>query len=298
LGLGLPRLNCNPTCSPPAYEAVLNDEDTSIWGFGMCLGDVGGKLVLGSIGKEEKLYHGTLSSVPMLSTGLFGTYYSVGLAGISVGGEPIKSTSYSPPRQAIVDSGTTLLLLEKDIWDTLVQFFQARFCSLPGVCTEETIFDRGVCLTQPPQGFPTLSFDFEGVRLDLPPSMYFIQYKADVFCLGIQPANDRTVLGDTFMRAFYTFFDLARRRVAFARPNRQLCGHVNGSHTSELGSKPGIHLEPEIITSTSRSTEAMQFSVGAITGIGAIIGQLFICIEATRYLRPRPGVSSSTSRSR
>ncbi|GBG28783.1 Sodium/bile acid cotransporter [Hondaea fermentalgiana] len=285
LGLGLPRLNCNPTCSPPAYEAVLAAHAEETWGFGMCMGDSGGKMIFGSTGEDHRLFRGSLRSVPMLSTGLFGTYYSVGLTGISVGSEKVFSGSMAPPRQAIVDSGTTLLLLEEDLWQDLVQFFQGRYCRLPGICSEETIFEQGVCLTRPPQGFPTLSFDFAGVRLDLPPSMYFIQYKETAFCLGIQPAKDRTVLGDTFMRAYYTFFDLARRRVAFARPNRQVCGAVRSENLTSKGVHAAVHSHPGMLTSTSRATEAFQFSVGAIVGIAAILGQVFIsCLALAWFL--------------
>jgi len=283
-GLGLSRLNCNPTCSAPSYEVILGSLPKSeLFGFGMCLGDVSGKLVFGSDGSQENLHQGEIEYLPMLSSSLFGTYYSVGLTGLKVGPQRIYSTGMAPPRQAIVDSGTTLLLLEDSLWQSLELFFKENLCRLPGVCSNENIFKAGVCLTSAPKEFPTLRFEFAGgLQLDLPPSLYFVKYEASVYCLGIQPAGgERTVLGDTFMRAYFTVFDLGKRRIGFAKPNRRLCGAV-GDLIGAATALPNVKREPAYVTGISESVEAAQVAVAAIAGVAAVFGQLFVCVEISR----------------
>mmetsp|Transcript_37315 Transcript_37315/g.60673 ORF Transcript_37315/g.60673 Transcript_37315/m.60673 type:complete len:441 (+) Transcript_37315:173-1495(+) len=232
-GLGYPRLNCNPTCTEPVYDIILsalgnNSMDNHI--FSMCMGDSSGMLVLGSDGSDHDLFKGSLHYVPVLSSGLFGAYYTVGISNILVGLEGIAPAASTVPHQAILDSGTTLLLLEQSVWDGMVKHFQSRLCRLPGVCAAKSIFKPGVCLVSIPKGFPTISINLVGgIRLILPPNLYFIKYKtADgeiAYCFGIQPAgHERTVLGDTLLRGFHVVFDLPKQRVGFAEPNTEVCG--------------------------------------------------------------------------
>ena len=54
-GFGYGHLNCNPTCSTPAYEFFLGPKNTDKNMFAMCMNDHGGLLALGSDGETEGL---------------------------------------------------------------------------------------------------------------------------------------------------------------------------------------------------------------------------------------------------
>ncbi len=285
-GLGYPRLNCNPTCNEPVYDMMLQD-DQSPSVFSMCMGDESGVLVLGSDGTDEDIHIGPVHYVPVLSTGAFGTYYSIGLNEVMVGRVPVGSSiPLGGARQAIVDSGTTLLLLESDLWDAMKAFFQSRYCKLPGICSRRSIFDAGVCLTEKPVGFPSISFTLSGgLRLELPPSLYFIAYSDNslgrkVYCLGIQPAgHERTVLGDTLMRGYTTVFDLDKRRVGFSRPNRTTCGHIFGKAMLTEGTRP------QYLDGASPQAQASALALGLMSAVLAAFSQIILCARATRDLK-------------
>ncbi len=305
LGLGLPRLNCNPTCATPVYESVLVQSGLPAQ-FSLCLGDLRGALVLGSDGVEEGLHAGKVHYVPFMSNARFGTYYTVGIEGLLVDAVPLerpRDAGAAPwPRQAIVDSGTTLLLLENDLFAALKAFFQTRFCRLPGVCGAQSVFEQGVCLTELPRGFPTISLSLSGaaLRLELPPSVYFVAYRDpalghSVYCLGIQPAgHERTVLGDTLLRGFSTVFDLDRRRIGFARPNRTRCGPVATAalmHGDAQGGASGggnvrPHRAPASLTASSSTSQAVALALGSLAVFAAGLAQLLVCTRASSGLQP------------
>jgi hypothetical protein len=64
LGLAFPALNCNPTCTEPAYETLLRKASGASGKliFAMCFGDRGGKLVLGGDGRAHGLIRASASA--------------------------------------------------------------------------------------------------------------------------------------------------------------------------------------------------------------------------------------------
>jgi len=295
LGLGFPRLNCNPTCTEPAYLQMMNILGVEEKMFSMCMGDTTGWLELGSDGKESNLYVGKPVYVPVTGLVTGGTYYSVGLNGIRVGKEILGASISDSPYHAIVDSGTTLLLLQQSLWRGLVLYLQGRYCRLPGVCAndiKDTIFHPGVCLTKPPVDFPTITLTLVGgLSLELPPTIYFIHYDdpelgRHIYCLGIQGAGDeRTVIGDTVLRGFHVIYDLSRHRVGFANPNRTTCGKV------ELlsGDQDFINrAELGFILGTSKSNRAIALSFGTICGASALLALILITVRASKAVRRVP----------
>jgi len=286
-GLGLPALSCNPTCSKPVYEQIIEEQELPKV-FSMCFGDTTGMLVLGSNGKAEGLHSGGVHYVPILQSQMFGTYYKIALTQMFVGATLLDDSKLAFPREAIVDSGTTLLLLEDRLWTSLVAMFQTHYCHLQGVCDTSNVFEAGVCLTSPPKGFPKLSLSFTGgLRLELPPSLYFVKYDDPVFlrkvyCMGIQPAGgERTVIGDTLLRGFVTVHDLEKMRVGFALPNPDVCGNVASMTPARLRSKPYF------LSEVKNSSQAFALTLGTVVAFAAGLAQLILCARATRGLAPK-----------
>jgi len=166
-------------------------------------------------------------------------YYPVNLTDMKVAGQSLNMNTGVLNGQygALVDSGTTLMILPNSVFNRLNNVFQA-FCStykLPGVCGAapgQGLFD-GMCVTMSDDdraAFPTLSFTVPGISQDLTISSneYLIAQNASatntkrsgdfVWCLGIQsspPQQPITILGDTFMRGFYVIFDQESSSVGF-----------------------------------------------------------------------------------
>ena len=233
-GLAFPRLNCNPTCSPMAFEVPV---------FSLCMGDHRGLLLLGGDGSGEHMFVGPVHYVPILA-GVMPSYYIVKLDSVNV--DQTRLGDPGLPHHAIVDSGTTLLLLQEDLWVEFVSVMQSQLCWLPGVCTveEQSIFTPGICLSSlPNKRLPTISLSISGLILQLPPSAYFIKYKTggqSAYCLGIQSAGaERTVIGDTFLRLYHVVHDKENMRLGFALANSTTCGALDiSSHTLRIDQTP------------------------------------------------------------
>eukprot|EP00667_Euglena_gracilis_P011924 EG_transcript_12213 len=148
--------------------------------------------------------------------------------------------------EAIVDTGTTLLLLKSPAYDRLRDYFYAAFCSLdrrlPFVCPgdRDTVWDqqflRFWTLNATAVGrFPTLYFYFRAaessrgprgpgaagvVGVALAPETYWSCFPAlhtQRCYFGIHRSpSPVTILGDIFLRAHYVIFDRARGRLGFA----------------------------------------------------------------------------------
>jgi len=277
-GMGFPALSCNPTCSPLAFPVEV---------FSMCFGDSGGLLTLGTDGKEEGLAVGDIFYTPLVSS-FEPTYYVVQMDSISMDGSELEFSLFS--HQAIIDSGTTLLLLQDDIYKGFVRHLQTHYCWVPGVCTSGiSIFEQGVCLNLMPKGLPILEFRFGSVLLKLPPSFYFIQYDmpdGPVYCLGIQSAGlERTVVGNTFMRRFHTVFDRKRRRVGFAERHVDLCGSTRISSAVD----PLPPSEAKNAKRTSIALNAMSLTAGGILVASSILALIFIVVVAKKKIEQSLG---------
>ena len=169
-------------------EVVPNVTDM----FGICFGNSGGSLAFGGA-HSRHMQAGNLSWTPMRTTDGRYKYYTVGMQGISLGGEQV-SADLAP---ALVDTGTTLLLLRPDLFQLLVRFFQERYPHLPGVTGNTSVLSAGdqYCLnmggTPDWSAWPTIELQLDGLVLQLPPSLYFWPQanpkSPHEWCFGIQP---------------------------------------------------------------------------------------------------------------
>ncbi|XP_064895099.1 LOW QUALITY PROTEIN: gastricsin [Columba livia] len=113
--------------------------------------------------------------------------------------------------QAIVDTGTFLLTVPREYMGSFVE----------AVGAQQTSYGYEVECDEI-QNMPTITFIISGVQLPLYPSAYVLNNKG--YCiLGVEatylpPQNGQPlwILGDVFLREYYTVFDMADNRVGFA----------------------------------------------------------------------------------
>ncbi|KAJ3059257.1 1,3-beta-glucanosyltransferase, partial [Podochytrium sp. JEL0797] len=182
----------------------------------------GGKLILG--GADTTLYNGGFTFLPLtaypLTDPTFANYFwSVSAASIGVAGGP--TISAPAPTYGIVDSGTSLLVIDTITLDQVVASLNSvshganiAFNSKDGLY--ELSCAAAVKL-------PSIVLNLgHGIPFELAPQDYVMQLTSSLCALAIQGMDSQPnvptqwILGDTFMAKYYSVFDLGNQQVGFA----------------------------------------------------------------------------------
>ncbi|XP_064588883.1 gastricsin [Zonotrichia leucophrys gambelii] len=165
--------------------------------------DYGGELLLGGV--DPQLFQGDITWAPVTQR----LYWQVALEEVAIGQS---ATGWcSQGCQAIVDTGTFLLTVPQEYIESVLEALGAQ----------ETSYGYAVDCSDT-QSMPQLTFGIGGARLALPPSAYVLN--SNGYCtLAIEatylPSQDGQplwILGNVFLKEFYTVFDMANNRVGFA----------------------------------------------------------------------------------
>uniref|UniRef100_A0A8C5JGQ3 Peptidase A1 domain-containing protein n=1 Tax=Junco hyemalis TaxID=40217 RepID=A0A8C5JGQ3_JUNHY len=165
--------------------------------------DYGGELLLGGV--DPQLFQGDITWAPVTQR----LYWQVALEEVAIGQS---ATGWcSQGCQAIVDTGTFLLTVPQEYIESILEALGAQ----------ETSYGYAVDCSDT-QSMPQLTFGIGGARLALPPSAYVLN--SNGYCtLAIEatylPSQDGQplwILGNVFLKEFYTVFDMANNRVGFA----------------------------------------------------------------------------------
>jgi len=186
---------------PAPFSALVQTGQLDEPAFAFYLGDNGpGELVLGGV--DENHYSGNFTYVDVTEPG----YHQIALGGLSINGKSMTTVT-----TAIVDSGTSLLAGPKKEVKAIAAAVGAKQLS---PLVQEYLID---CNANAPDIVITLS----GKEYTLKFEDYIIKDAGE--CLfaftGIDipaPRGPLYILGDVFMRKFYTKFDVGNKRLGFA----------------------------------------------------------------------------------
>lgn len=202
LGMAFPILSVNSV--PTVFENIVNQGLVSSSVFAFYLGNSRsdrGELVLG--GTDPAHYTGDFSYVPLK----FATYWQIELGSVVVDGK-----TYDSNAKAIVDSGTSILTGPAD--------YVASIASALGA---HSVIE-GEYMMKCDYSAPSINFVLNGKNYELTPTDYLIP-DGDACLLGLMaldipaPTGPLWILGDVFMRKYYTVFDYGNKQVGFALAN-------------------------------------------------------------------------------
>ncbi|XP_009904497.2 pepsin B-like [Dryobates pubescens] len=163
----------------------------------------GGEVILG--GTDPQLYSGEILWAPVVQE----LYWKISIEEFSIGSS---ATGWcSQGCHGIVDTGTFLLTIPGQFLPAFLQALGA----------EESDYGFVIDCSDVPS-LPTLYFAISGAQLPLPPSVYVL--KSDGLCtLGVEgtyvasaSGQPLWILGNLFLRQYYSIFDMANNRVGFA----------------------------------------------------------------------------------
>lgn len=167
-------------------------------------GKSGSTLTLG--GTNSDFYTGDFSYVPLAKAASVLPYWMVSASDIKIGGESTKACGWLLGCESVVDTGTSVIAGPPDAMNTIV----AKIGKVEEDCSNA-------------KSLPTVTFSIGGHDFDLEPDFYVIRAKDDSGkeqCqLGMQGINAGAplwILGDPFLRKYYTVWDKDNSRVGFA----------------------------------------------------------------------------------
>jgi len=212
LGLAFPALSVNHV--PTAFQNLVEQGLVQKGEFAFYLGDSTkdfGELTLGGV--DPLRFTGDIVWEPLKAA----TYWEINLQNAQVGGVSYVSGGVN----AIVDSGTSLLTAPSEVVAKIakqlhaVEVIQGEYFVK---CNYDTL--------------PNIDFTIGGKVYSLAPIDYLVP-DGDICLLGIigldipVPTGPLWILGDIFMRKYYTVFDYDHKRVGFA-----LADHRNTTATA------------------------------------------------------------------
>ena len=205
LGLGWPEISVNKIT--PVFFNLIKQNKVDAGQFSFWLagtpGKNGGELALG--GTDPDHYSGDFNYVPVTKEG----YWQISADSVSIGNSTLRSNF-----QAVVDSGTSLLAF--------------RLADAIHINSQLNCTDSGIeCVFKVCPDFntlPDLTFILGGRGYVLTGKDYILQMESGgqtqcisgIMGMPVLPEHLDAIIGDVFMRKFYTTFDVTNKRVGFA----------------------------------------------------------------------------------
>ena len=204
LGLGFDRLSVN-NIVPPFYNMVNQKKiDEAVFAFYLSgeSGSDDSEVVFGGVDKDH--YTGKITEIPLRRK----AYWEVDLDSISFGNE----TAELENTGVILDTGTSLIALPSDLAELLNKEIGAKK-SYNGQYTVE-------CSAR--DDLPDITFALSGHDFAIGPYDYILEMQGSCIStfMGMDfpaPVGPLAILGDAFLRKWYSIYDLEKGTVGLAK---------------------------------------------------------------------------------
>merc|ERR1711972_514940 len=167
-------------------------------------GKSGSTLTLG--GTDSSFYTGDFSYFPVAKAAKLLPYWLISAKSIDVAGASAVSCNFLTGCYMVVDTGTSVIAGPPSTVGQLT----SKIGNVSPDCSNV-------------DGLPVITFNFGGKNFDLGPDFYVLRMKdesgKDQCQLGIEGVNAGVpiwILGDPFLRKYYTVWDTEQNRVGFA----------------------------------------------------------------------------------
>lgn len=205
LGMGPAKAAVDKVAMPMAQLKAQGKISQNIFSFYLSSNQsAGSTLVLG--GTDQQYYTGDFSYIPVAKAAALLPYWLVSASDIKVGGESIKACNFLIGCEMVVDTGTSILAGPVNAVNKLI----APIGNVSEDCSNV-------------DSLPTITFSINGHDFDLTPDFYVLRgadENGKIQCqLGIEGVNAGVpiwILGDPFLRKYYTVWDAESNRVGFA----------------------------------------------------------------------------------
>ncbi|KAJ0259749.1 aspartic protease [Hirschfeldia incana] len=154
------------------------------------------------------------------------TYYYLTLEAISVGKTkiPYTGSSYYPNNDdvsmkgnIIIDSGTTLTLLESGFYDSFGEAVEEAVAGAKRVSDPQGLLSHCFKSGSAEIGLPEITMHFTGADVKLSPLNAFVKVSEDMVCMSMIPTTEVAIYGNFAQMDFLVGYDLDKRTVSFQR---------------------------------------------------------------------------------
>jgi len=207
-GLGYDRISVKGVV-PPFYNMVnsglLDNSVFSFWLNNANEGEVGGELVFGDY--DTSHFNGKIHWAPVKRK----MYWEVQLEKVVFDGEEVDMDDTG----AAIDTGTSLLAVPTVVADLINKQIGAK----------KNFAGQYVIECDKVPGLPDFGLQFNGKLFTLKGSDYILEVQNQCISafMGLdipEPLGPIWIIGDAFLRKFYTIYDLGNDRVGFANSSR------------------------------------------------------------------------------
>ena len=202
LGLGFDTISVNHV-TPPFYNMVNKDlVDAPVFAFYITDAEGQSEMVLGGV--DESHYTGPVTNIPLRRK----AYWEVELDALTLGGE----TASFEDTGAILDTGTSLLTLPS----TMAELVNAQ------IGAEKNFLGQYNIDCAKRDALPDMTFTLSGHNFTISAYDYILEVQGQ--CISAitpmdipAPAGPLIILGDAFLRRWYSIYDLGKGRVGIAK---------------------------------------------------------------------------------
>lgn len=191
--------------------------------FSYCLPDFSSASATGSLSFGQGSIPSKATFTPLLSSILYGSFYFLGLEGISVGGErlPVSFGQTFKGSGTIIDSGTIITRLVPDVYQALKASFRQKTSQLPAAkafSILDTCYDLSNLKTVK---IPTITFHYQNnANVDVSDVGILVGVKDDAsqVCLAFAPtsqSDDLNIIGNFQQQRMRVSYDTAGRQMGF-----------------------------------------------------------------------------------